>query len=144
MTQCREAALRLLTRREHSVHELRQKLFQRDFSTALVDELLLRLIDTELLSDQRFAEVFVRSRIGRGHGPVRIRMDLKQKGVADALASQALAEAEADWFELARQQREKRFGLAAELERKEQAKQWRFLQYRGFDAEQVRYALKSD
>jgi regulatory protein len=52
--------------------------------------------------------------------------------------------ADLDWHELARAVRAKRFGAARPRDYKERARQARFLQYRGFDAAQIRSALEVD
>ena len=59
------------------------------------------------------------------------------------MAAAALADAGTDWPELARAVREKRFGAGAPADFRERARQARFLQYRGFTADQVRQALGS-
>jgi len=48
-----------------------------------------------------------------------------------------------DWFELARQVRVRKFGENLPAEFAEKARQMRFLQYRGFDAEQIQVAVSS-
>lgn len=83
----------------------------------------------------------MRSRISRGQGPVRIAQELRQRGIADAEVRAALANAEVDWDELARSVLGRQFrGGAADM--KTRARQMRFLEYRGFTAAQIRFALK--
>ena len=94
-----------------------------------------------LLEEERFVESFVRGRIRKGQGPVRIRGELAQRGIEDASVSSALMEADCDWVALAAEVRAKRFGRAAPGDFKERARQAKFLQYRGFESEQIRSAL---
>ncbi len=90
--------------------------------------------------DDRYAEIYIRSRAARGYGPRRIEQELKSRGVDQALVRSALNGAELDWDELARDTRRKKFrGRPADAQ--ERAKQMRFLEYRGFDAAQIRQAL---
>ena len=131
----------LLARREHSVLELRRKLQKRDMWGELVEQALQGLIDDNLLQEGRFAESFVSSRIQKGQGSVRISADLSERGVSQALIEQALTEAECDWFELAAQVRVKRFGQGLPADFPQKAKQLRFLQYRGFTSEEIRFAV---
>ena len=141
---CQQAyacALRLLVRREHSERELRFKLERRDTDDAVIDAVLAQLVDEGYLSDARFAEVFVRSRHERGVGPLRIRVELRERGVDDQLVELAFRELAADWFDAARQQRDKRFGETPPQDFRERARQMRFLQQRGFSGEQARAAL---
>ena len=65
-----QVAVKLLARREHSIQELRRKLSSREFSNDSIDAAVSSLQEADLVSDTRYAEVFVRSRINRGDGPV--------------------------------------------------------------------------
>ncbi|WP_297526585.1 regulatory protein RecX [Thiohalobacter sp.] len=135
--EVRAAALRLLARREHSRLELARKLRQRGRPEALVAQVLDELVEARLLSDARFAEQYVHSRAGRGYGPVRIRAELRERGVSEADIEAALEAAEADWGQLAEAARRKRFGQALPEDFPTRARQMRFLQNRGFDADQL-------
>jgi regulatory protein len=136
------AAVRLLSRREHSRAELARKLAARGAPEALVEEVLESLAARRLQSDARYAESLVTSRIGRGQGPVRIRRELAERGVAAALIDAALEAADVDWPGLARETRARRFGAQVPVEWKERVRQSRFLEYRGFSGEQIRHALE--
>lgn len=94
-----------------------------------------------LQSDARCAEMLVHVRIGRGHGPLRIRADLREAGI-DAEAIELLLEAEVDaWPERLRALAIKRFGEAPAADRREWAKRARFLASRGFPEALVRDVL---
>jgi len=137
---CQESyatALRLLARREHSELELRHKLIGRSFTDTIVDAVVIQLLDQGLLSDQRFAEVYARGRFERGYGPLRIRAELRERGVSGDLTEQNLAELSRSWVESASQQRSKRFGRQFPGDYRERAKQMRFLQQRGFTSDQI-------
>ena len=136
-----EGALRLLARREHSRQELVTKLCVRGFEQQDVIDIIDNLADQGLQSDARFAESFARYRIGRGQGPLRIRAELQQRGVEGELIAGALGTEGQDWLELAEKQRRKRFGQAAPETATERVRQQRFLQYRGFSSEHIRYVL---
>lgn len=97
-----------------------------------------------LLSEERFVETFVASHARRGHGPVWIRAELERRGIPAADAARGLEGCDADWPALARETREKRFGDGPPADFRERAKQSRFLQYRGYTAEQVRQAFSTD
>ena len=131
----------LLARREHSVAELRAKLLARDYDATDVDQAVARLAEEGLISDDRFAEAFVTSRIRKGHGPVKIRMELERRGVAGDLIVIHLERSDFDWTALARSVREKKFGSGGVADYREWARQARFLQQRGFDNEQIRRVL---
>lgn len=131
----------LLARREHSPAELRRKLAGRDFSPGEIETTLEALTREGLLSESRFLAGFVGSQARRGHGPIWIRAELEKRGVAGDEVAAALAAAGQDWVVLAREVRAKRFGPAAPADFRERARQMRFLQYRGFTADQVRQAV---
>lgn len=128
----RLAAMNLLARREHSSKELRQKLLKRFKDPELVDAQLQRLADEKLQSDQRFTESFLRQRLSRGHGPIRIRQEMRQKGISDTEISAAMEAEAPDWYELASQAYHRKFGALPPEDIKEKAKRSRFMQYRGF------------
>lgn len=131
----------LLARREHSASELRRKLAQRGFEGDVVAEALESLAREGLQSDERMASALASSHASRGKGPARIRHDLGRRGVAEDLIEQALDEMAVDWLALAREVRRKRFGPESPAEFPERARQARFLQSRGFTADQVRAAI---
>lgn len=142
--EIRFAAMNLLARREHSRLELIRKLQGRVEDKALLEAALDRLIADNLLNDERFCEAFVRMRANNGYGPVRVRAELKEKGVADELAAQYMALHESDWFEQVQVVFEKKYGLKPDTDVKSRAKQQRFLAQRGFSFEQIKYALRGN
>jgi regulatory protein len=134
--RCYKTAISLLTRREHSRFELMNKLRQKPFSKDVnLSTLCDRLEAANYLSDARFAELFIHSRISRGQGEIKIRSVLHQRGVDSTLTDLALLEADIDWLVLAKQQRKKRFGVTIPKRFKERARQSRFLAGRGFSCE---------
>jgi len=130
-----------LSRREHTLDELRAKLAAREINLPDIEATVTTLADEGLVSDERFAESFVASRLRRGQGPVRIRIDMRRKGVSAELIRTHVDEADEDWIALAIEVRSKRFGNSSPVVYREKARQSRFLQYRGFDSEQIRYAV---
>lgn len=137
----RQAAMRLLARREYGAWELAERLFQKGYPQEAVDIVIKRLQDKGLQSDERFVEIFVRSRKSRGQGPVRLRVELQQLSVDQTLIERYLESDEQAWVALAQQVCRKRFGTNKEVSPKERARQQRFLQYRGFSFEQIKSAL---
>ena len=137
----RTAALALLAGRDFARNELAQRLLRRGYQAAIVTTVVEGLAAQRLLSESRFVEQFIRQHAGRGHGPVRIRVELRERGVAQGDIEEGLAAATEDWAGIARETRRKRFGLSPPGDYRERARQARFLQYRGFSAEQVRAAL---
>ena len=137
----RTAALALLAGRDFGRAELAARLERRGYPADVIAAVVVALVAERLLSEQRFTGQFVRQRAARGHGPVRIRMELRGRGVADADIDEALDSSAEDWSAIAREARRKHFGAAGPADWHERARQGRFLQYRGFSAEQIRAAL---
>ena len=139
--EARKKAMDFLARREYGQAELIRKLADKGFDRDVADQALAQLTADGLQSDQRFADSFVQSRINQGKGPVRIRLDLTQRGIPDSTTEIALEEADTDWYALAREQRVKKFGEASPSDFKEKARQMRFLQYRGFEQDHIQSAF---
>jgi regulatory protein len=94
-----------------------------------------------LLSDRRFTENFVLQRTARGHGPLKIRHELRQRGVDGELAAEYLDGDRQSWCERALAVRHKRFGSGSPEDFRDRSRQARFLAQRGFEQEHIRYAL---
>ena len=138
------ACLDWLSRREHSAFEVERKLkdrFPDDLS--LVPLVIARLQASGLQDDFRFAEMLVRYRASRGQGPIKIRAELKSKGVAQVVVSDVLSRSSFDWSEVASSVITKKYGEPGEmpLTPKERARRQRFLQSRGFPYEHIAAAL---
>jgi regulatory protein len=141
LRDARIAAVRLLARREHSKDELRRKLQRRGHPDATIETVVMALSEAAYVSDARFADGFVRVRSERGQGPLRIRAELRQRGVDDTLADELLTETADFWVARARSARRKRFGDAVPETRDDWNRQARFLAQRGFPADLIYRAL---
>jgi len=139
----RATALDTLSRRDHVSAELTRKLIGKGFDRAVVDSVVERLQADRLLDDHRYVESFVALHAARGHGPVRVRADLRQMGVAEELVLEGV-EAHTDWLTPLRQARQKKFGGAPPTDYADRQRQARFLAYRGYTSAQIRLALGFD
>lgn len=142
--ELRIKAMDLLARREHAVLELQQKLIAKGHPRDDVEQVVDTLRQEGLVNDTRFTEAFVRYRAGSGYGPMRIQSELREKGVNEEVQSSFLDFRDPQWLEQGEQVRRKRFGVDVPVDFKEKARQMRFLQYRGFTAEQIRSVMGSD
>lgn len=138
----RLAALPWLAKRDYSSEELRRKLAGLGYQEVAVADAIERLQAERVLDDARYCERYVSYQAHRGQGPVRVRHDLAAEGVAGALIEQALEGP--DWRQHCRDTRRKRFGPDLPADWKEKGRQSKFLQYRGFSADHIRFALGSD
>jgi regulatory protein len=140
--EARKKAMDYLARREHGRAELIDKLTRFGFDD-LVADAVAQLVGDNLQSDQRFAEMFIASRIGQGKGPVKIRAELREREIASSTIEAELAAADTDWYAAASEVRLKKFGPDLPRDFNEKARQMRFLQSRGFDHDQIQSAVSA-
>lgn len=137
----RSKALSLLSRREHSRSELKQKLYSTDSSSDEINTLLDEFENAGWLSDARFASSYVRANLER-FGASRLKNELRQRGVSDGDIQAALAEATEIETDLSRAQTiwQKKFA-APPLDAADKGRQVRFLQARGFSFDVIRQVI---
>jgi len=134
-SKCYSAALKVLMRREHSKLELLNKLQLKGYDDGIINSSISKLVEQNYQSDDRFAADFILMRFNQGKGPVKIALELKMRGINTFDLSAF------DWFQLAKEIRQKKFGDTSSLDYKETAKQKRFLQSRGFNLDQINQAF---
>lgn len=134
-------AMRWLARREYATRELTERLAQRGVPPDIVGEAVAELVAEGLVSDQRYAEACVRTRIRKRYGPLRILAELSQRGVADGVAEAALDADDPDWVALARSWLRGHGGQPEPADRDARARAYRRLQNRGFTHAQAMAAL---
>lgn len=158
-----------LSKKELSRHELKTKLIAKDCDPQAVDELLDEFVQKGYQSDTRFATMLVRETVRKGRGVryltdslKKAGLDVKDFGGMDELIAMSDVDSVADgtildddnkdddrddeinWLKLAVEARCKKYGNTIPKDPKEKARQLRFLQYRGFDADICFDALKMD
>ncbi len=142
--RAKNVLLHQLSRSMKTEHQLRQVLAKREIPQEVADSVILRFTEAQLIDDGAFARAFVASRIAcGGKSRATIRRELKQRGVADDLAAEALEgldrEAEA---ELALNLAKKRMNALASYDREVRYRRLQgFLARRGFDSEIIRRTL---
>ena len=138
-----EYAITLLARRDYSSGELTRKLKERGYLEHAIEPVVEELLATNKLNDERYSQNFVAYRARRGQGPARIRSVLKTSGLSRSTIDEAVKGEEApDFLALARAIRLRKFGPEIPADRKERARQARFLQYRGFSTDHIRAVLE--
>lgn len=135
-------AVDLLARREHSTLELKRKLQQKGAPKDLIDTLLNGLEQSGYLSDERFAEGYVRYRSQAGFGPIRIRAELQQRGISSHLIDQFLSQSTEFWGKQLESLWQRRFHGKLPRNQQEYGRQVRFLLQRGFAAGQVQELIQ--
>jgi regulatory protein len=126
-------AIALLARRDYSRAEIERKLRRGLLPSddpRRIAQVLDHLEALGLVSDAKLAVAFVRSRSAR-FGPSRLRHELELRGIDPGVIADALREAGGGELEAAHALWRGRFGTVTE-DRRERARQARFLAARGF------------
>ena len=134
-------ALDLLSRREHSRKELYLKLTKRFESKENINLTLDRLEENNLLSDSRFAEEYVQARRRKGFGPIKITVELQNRGVNESLIFNEIQRFD-DWVSLAEKSFKKKFPNGPSSDLKELQKQKNFLVNKGFSFNEIESVLE--
>lgn len=135
-------ALRLLSLREHSRHELERKLAAYEETPGELAQALDFLQAKGFIDEQRVVESVVNRRAAK-LGASRVRQELMAKGLSAEAVSLAVEQLRSTELERAREVWRKKFGTPPQ-DQSERAKQVRFLLTRGFGAEVVRRLVSSD
>ena len=139
-----DSAVRSLGQREHGRRELERKLSAKGHAPELIERVLVYLSAHDLQSDDRYAEGFVRSRIQKGYGPVKIRQELNGRGVSEDALERQLTEPADFWLDVARRVLDRKFGPDVQHDREAWNTRARFLARRGFPADLIYRALGPD
>lgn len=130
-------AIHLLSMREHSVKELQDKLAAKSEHLDTVLSVMDFMLENDYVSDVRFTEAFVRSKANKGHGPVKIRSQLRAKGINSSLIDDHLDANASIWFDNASLLYDKKYGEEPVSDYNTWSKRARFLQGRGFTMEHI-------
>jgi len=142
-----DAAIKILMRRAHSVHEMKKALIRRTVDEDLIQKVIARLKQNGYIDDARYAKQFARQRTeGRKQGKFRISRDLRARGVPDRHIEAALEEAAQNTDEAAvvRQRIQRKLRASrGEIDDRKLASLYRSLLRSGFSADVIRRQLKS-
>ena len=142
-----EAAIKILMRRAHSVHEMKQALERRCDDKSLIKKVMDRLKSAGYIDDARYAKQFARQRTEvRKQGKFRVARDLRARGVPDRHIETALEEISqsTDESSLVRQRIERKLRASrGEIDDKKLASLYRSLLRSGFSADVIRRELRS-
>lgn len=127
-----ERALRWLARREYARSQLREKLIRLGGHPERIESVLDHLSAIGAQSDRRFTEEYVRSKVGRGFGPLKIGHALEAHGIAHELIVAELGRPDAAWIPVAERVRARHFGMDRPVDAATRERQSRFLLQRGF------------
>jgi regulatory protein len=89
--KAKSKAIELLAIREHCTAELRIKLSRREFPEKTINHVITSLTENGLLSDRRYAEIWVRIRLRKNpEGRAMLSAGLARKGVARNIIQEVL------------------------------------------------------
>jgi len=142
LEKARASALASLSMREHSIKELTDKLSRKDYQQDSIDIVIKECLGHNYLNDQRFAEIYWRSRARKGFGPNKISMELKQKGISASLIESSSHQGELNFDEVIKRIYLKKFKGLGITDFKDKAKRQNYLYQRGFDAELIRVVVE--
>lgn len=145
VTQLKERALTLLAYRPYTEQELRGRLAQGEVDAECLDEVLAWLRDLGYVDDAAFARRWVEvRRQTKGLGPVRLRHELCERGVASELIDAALSEiSEEEYEESALEQARQRLARIGDLpEPKVRRQIYGYLARRGFSSGTVARVMR--
>ena len=86
---CLDAAVHLLSQREHAQSELRKKLNARGYTNNDINHTLARLTASNLQSDERFTQAYVRQKYPK-IGDWRLHVELSQYGIDEDIIVNAI------------------------------------------------------
>jgi len=143
--QAYDAAIKILMRRAHSVHEMKKALARRCEDDKIVRGVVERLKRESLLDDARYAKQFTRLRTeSRKQGEFRIARDLRARGIPDRHIETAIKDAAAgtDPAAIVRQRIERKLRLfRGEIDERKLASLYRSLIGAGFPSDLIRKEL---
>jgi regulatory protein len=139
----KQRALRLLGRRQHSISELKRKLWNKDYEQKLIDEVIEDLMKNGYLNDTDFIRAFVADKSKAKNWSVkRIKGELFKRGIASKLIDEILIQLPKETnLESAMKLATKKYGLLLKknLETKNlRIKLSAFLFSKGFDYELIK------
>jgi len=134
-------SLAILARRDHSKHEVAEKLARRGFTKPEITQALDKLIANNLLNDLKFAINYIQYRANSGFGPSKLKYELSLRGLNAETTVQALEISDISWDTIAQSAWQKKFNYRP-AGRAEWLKQARFLARRGFSTKQIEAQLK--
>ena len=80
--QCIKARIEaLIVKRDYSTAELQKKLMLDGYQKNVRDAAVQRAVEVGLVNGSRFADVYIRSKISQGWGPLKIKTEILKKGI---------------------------------------------------------------
>lgn len=134
----------LLSRQDYSKAQITQKLAMKGADKAFAESLINWCENHGFIDDIRYAESFVRRQLNKGLGLLRIKSEAYQKGIDASHVETIVEELEIDWYLQAQSAYNRKFTNTHKiLDFKEKAKRMRYMSYRGFNHDQIEFAMQT-
>jgi len=141
LADLKRMALNWLSRRDYSEARLSQRLSRQGGEAADIAKVIAWCKAENYLDQQRFISMLVRSRVNKGYGLSYIVQECRQQNISREQVLQCATELEIDWFAVAQQLYQKRYGQSTVTEYKDKFKRMAYMQRRGFSNEQIQFAI---
>ncbi|WP_240223474.1 regulatory protein RecX [Rheinheimera hassiensis] len=141
LADLKRMALNWLSRRDYSEAQLSQRLSRQGGEADDIAKVIAWCKAENYLDQQRFISMLVRSRVNKGYGLGYIVQECRQQNISREQVLQCAAELEIDWFALAQQLYQKKYGQSTVTEYKDKFKRMAYMQRRGFSNEQIQFAI---
>ena len=143
MISSRDYCLKLITIKDRTEKELRDKLKEINFDENTIEEEIEFLSNYGYINDKRYAEHFTNDAINlKKWGKSRIRMELLRRGIDRNIIDDAIEEAFSDVEDdRLYQEMEKRFNGADFSNMKERTRIFNFYLRRGFSPDEIKGAM---
>lgn len=135
----RKSAARSLAKRNMSHSELSKKLRERGFSEDASEKTAAWFEERGLIDDESYAAMLMREYSRRGYGIMRIREELRRRGISKEISENLLEEYEGGESEIIKLIEKKLGGRAPDAD--EKRKLIAFLSRRGFKFDEIRSAM---
>jgi len=149
------SSCRFLAMREHSEKQIRQKLLKKAYDQAIISSCVAYLRNENWLSDERFCNAFIRSRIDKEQGLQRILYELHQQNIQDSIIQEQIEQENINWQEVcdkvllkkisnrpANDFADEKVSKGKKYNPKDRKKITNFLIFRGFSTEEINTAFK--
>ena len=143
MIDCKEYALKLITFRDRTQKELREKLIQKGYSENAVEDVIAFLEEYGYINDFKYAQHFINDSVNlKKWGKIRIRSELLKRGVRREVFEKILEEAFEDGVgDVLLSQMQTRFKNSDLANIKERTRIFNFFLRRGYSADEIKGAL---
>lgn len=140
----KDYAAKLLSFCDRSEKEIREKILKKGYSETECEEAIAFCREYGYIDDNRYAQHFVHDAVElKKLGKARIKMELRQKGIDEEAAIEAL-DAIGDEREMLKSEMQRRFGNLDFTDKKVKNKVFGYFARRGFKPRDILYAMNED